>query len=70
MGPTFDTMQQALDAGYSRVNRKTDKDVSGGRSFGYDWQNVSGQKTVDVWIKEAKNKGGKIGAVCPMYPPA
>ena len=69
MGPTFQTMQQAMDAGYTRVNRKTDKDISGGRSFGYNWQNPSGQKTVDVYITEAKNKGGGTGAVCPMYPP-
>ena len=68
-GPTFDTLQNALDAGYTTVNPKQDKDISSGRSFGYDWQNQKGQKTVDIYLRQEKNKGGRLGAVKPMYPP-
>ncbi len=66
----FNTLQEALDAGYTQVNRSTDKDISGNPSFGYDWQRENGTQSVDVWINSAPNKAGRLGAVIPMYPPA
>ncbi len=65
----FANLNAAIDAGYGLVNRATDKDVSGPNSFGYDFADADGNRTVDVWLDEATNMIGTLGAVRPMYPP-
>lgn len=65
----FNTKQDALDAGYKPVNRKTDKDISGVDSFGYNFQNKEGDETVTVWISEELRMSGQKGYAVPMYPP-
>jgi hypothetical protein len=69
MERSFKTLQEALDAGYRLVNRKTDKDISGFNSFGYDYQNQDGEETVTVWFSEELNSMKKPGCFRPMYPP-
>ncbi len=69
MKTTFKNMQEALDAGFRTVNHRTDSDTSGPGSWGYAFQNPSGEETIGVYLSDEKNKGGKKGAVVPMYPP-
>lgn len=69
MSHTFNTLQEALDAGYRTVNRRADKDTSGPNSFGYSYENDEGEETVTVWIEQERNKAGRLGAFRPMYPP-
>jgi hypothetical protein len=68
--PTFKTYAEAYAAGYRRVDRSADRDISGGSYYGYEYQRASdGQKTVNVWLSEEKNQLGQLGCVAPMYPP-
>ena len=69
MAHTFDTKQDAIEAGYTTASRTADKDISGPNSFGYDFENTDGRKTVTVWLRKARNKAGGTGAFIPMYPP-
>lgn len=65
----FKTTADAIRAGYRPVNRKTDRDISGPNSFGYDYRDEDSNETVTVWLTEEKNKLGRKGAFRPMYPP-
>ena len=69
MSHTFDTKRDALDAGYTTVNVLRDRDVSGHRYRGYDFERDDGLATVDVWLNKERNKGGGLGCVAIMYPP-
>lgn len=88
LSKTFETKEGAQAAGYTFVPAKVIEyvfqngrkighiqrvDVSGGSSFGYDFQigaYTAGRWNVgkfgsmaELWIKQARNKGGKMGAV-------
>jgi hypothetical protein len=65
----FRTYAEAVEAGYRRPNRKTDRDTSGPNSFGYSYENADGERTVAVGFSEERNKLGQLGCVVPMYPP-
>ena len=67
--PTFETYADAMDAGYRRVNRYADKDISGHNSYGYDYENADGERTVTVSLTQEKNQMGTLGCYTPMYPP-
>lgn len=72
MNATFKTMQDAIDAGYTPVNRHADKDISGHNSFGYHYRDTGGNETVTVWFTDEPTLDGKIskyGSFLPMYPP-
>lgn len=65
----YETLQDALDAGYTCVNLRTDLDVSGYPYYGYDYRNPEGNETVGVYLRTVRNRRGSLGAVLPMYPP-
>jgi len=65
----FKTKLEALRAGWTSVNRKNDRDVSGYPYFGYEYQNENGQRSKLVWLSNEKNKMGDMGAFISMYPP-
>ena len=69
MKNTFKTLFEAIGAGYTKVSHSTDKDISGGSYFGYQYQNEQGEKTVTVWLTDEKNNIGGLGCFLPMYPP-
>lgn len=37
MSYTFKTLDEAIEAGFTLVNRHTDRDISGGPYYGYDF---------------------------------
>lgn len=65
----FDTVAEALQAGYRKVNRHKDKDTSGAGSYGYSFMSQEGDETVTVWFIKEKNMIGGQGSFIPMYPP-
>lgn len=67
---TFRTLQEALDAGYTKPNRKTDQDTSGPGSFGYQFTAPDGRTTEAVWLSEDTNKIGQPGCFVVLFPPA
>ena len=69
MSQRFEKLDNALDAGYTLVNRHADKDVSGSPYFGYDFESELGQRSVDVYFTHEKNSANSLGCVRPMYPP-
>lgn len=69
MAHQFKTYAEAIEAGYRRPNRQTDRDTSGPNSFGYSYKNTDGEQTVAVSFSEEKNQLGQPGCVAPMYPP-
>jgi hypothetical protein len=66
---TFETLKEALKAGYRLPDRKKDKDITKTPFFGYDYQNENGEKTVDVYLTKEKNKAKSLGCSMSMYPP-
>lgn len=68
METRFNTLSEALAAGYSKISRG-DRDISTGGSFGYDFENSDGEKTVTVWLTKELNKMHLPGCFMPMYPP-
>lgn len=69
MNTTFKKIEDAIRAGFRRVDRGTDKDVSGRHSYGYEFEDEEGHRTVTVWFTEEKNQIGAFGCVIPMFPP-
>lgn len=69
MKTTFDTLQDAINAGFRPVNQTTDKDVTQRPYRGYDFENSDGQETVDVWLRNERNKAGGKGCIRAMFPP-
>ena len=69
MNTTFKTFAEAEAAGFRRVNRKADKDISGSHSIGYRFQNTAGQKTVTVSLTDEINQMGQAGCYVAMFPP-
>lgn len=68
----FKTKAEAVESGYRLVVRhgpNRDKDVSGHNSFGYDFEDAEGNRTVTVWFSEETNQGKTKGAFLPMFPP-
>ena len=65
---TYKTIADAEAAGFRRANRKTDKDTSGRKSFGYSFSDGK-RKTVNVYLTGERNKLGTMGCIIPMYPP-
>lgn len=69
MNHRFETLQDALAAGYTLPSRQYDKDVSGPNSFGYDYEDDNGNRTVDVYFTKDLNRMRQPGCVRPMFPP-
>ena len=65
----FKTYEEAQAAGFTRVDRSTDRDISGPGSYGYKYMDADGNKTVTVNLTEERNISGGVGCYTPMYPP-
>lgn len=67
---SFETLAEAEAAGWTRSVAMVD--VTEPPSFGYDWAvkdedgNIVTMST-SIWINQAKNAGGGVGAVYPMF---
>jgi len=68
----FPRLSDALAAGYTSPRRgpSGDADISGPRSYGYEFRASDGRKTVLVYFTEDPDKLGRPGCFRPMYPPA
>jgi hypothetical protein len=66
---SFKTLTDAINAGYTPVNRRQDRDISGPDSYGYEYERADGTKSVVVWLTEERNKMGQYGAFLAMFPP-
>ena len=70
MSAQFKTYAEAAAAGYTKANKHNSQDVSGGKWFGYDFKDSDGNKSVDVYLTEEKNRMNTKGCVVPMFPPS
>ena len=64
---SYATFQQALDDGWRRVNRKTDRDISGENFFGYEYQSPDGQSSTTITLTQERNSIGKLGCHVEMF---
>lgn len=69
MRPTFDTLTDALAAGWRPAKRGVHKDISGPNSFGYTFEDVDGTRSQGVWFRKDLNQMKQPGCVRPMFPP-
>jgi hypothetical protein len=53
--------------GWRRVNRKTDRDISGGSYFGYEYQAPNGQRSTTITLTQAFNNFGTRGCCLEMF---
>jgi hypothetical protein len=63
----YATFQEAQADGWRRVNRKTDRDVSGGNSIGYEYQSPNGQISTTIILTQERNKIGQLGCCVQMF---
>ena len=63
----YATLQEAQANGWRRVNRKTDRDVSGGNFFGYEYQSPNGQKSTTITLAQERNRIGQLGCCVEMF---
>ena len=67
---SYETLEQAEEDGWTRSVPMVD--VTEPPSFGYDWA-VMGEDgepmatSTGIWIRQAQNRGGGLGAVYPMF---
>lgn len=66
----YATFQDAQADGWRRVNRRTDLDISGGNSFGYEYQSPDGQRSTTIMLTQERNKLGTFGCVAQMFRPS
>jgi len=67
--PRFKTLDDALAAGWTLAKRGVHQDVSGFNSFGYQYKDGNGRRTVGVWFSEDLNQMRQPGCIRPMFPP-
>jgi hypothetical protein len=48
------------------VNRKTDRDISGGNFFGYEYQSPEGQTSTTINLTQEHNNIGTLGCCVEM----
>jgi hypothetical protein len=68
----YATYGEALADGWRRVDRSTDRDVSGpapggGSYFGYEYQAANGQLSHTITLSEERNKLGRKGCFVEMF---
>jgi hypothetical protein len=63
----YATLQEAEADGWRRVNRRGDRDVSGGNSFGYEYQSPGGQTSATITLTQERNKIGMLGCCVQMF---
>jgi hypothetical protein len=64
---TYATRAEAEADGWRSIDRRTDRDVSGGNFMGYEYESPDGQRSVMVWFTAEQNKIGKFGCFAPMF---
>jgi hypothetical protein len=64
---SYTTFQEAQADGWRRVNRKTDRDVSGGTFFGYEYQSPDGQASTTITLTQERNSIGQHGCCVEMF---
>jgi hypothetical protein len=64
---SYATFQEAQADGWRRVNRKTDRDISGGNFFGYEYQSPDGQYSTTITLTQERNKIGQLGCCVKMF---
>jgi|688.fasta_scaffold2390226_1 hypothetical protein len=63
----YATFQEAQADGWRRVNRRTDRDVSGGNFFGYKYESPDGQESTTIALTQERNKIGRLGCYVEMF---
>jgi hypothetical protein len=63
----YTTIEEAQADGWRRVNRKTDRDISGGNYFGYEYQSPDGQTSTTISLSMERNKIGGLGCCAQMF---
>lgn len=63
----YTTLQEAQSDGWRRVNRKTDRDISGGNFFGYKYQSPDAQVSTTITLTQERNKPGTLGCCVEMF---
>lgn len=67
MKTRYPTYAAAEADGWRRVDRRTDRDVSGPGLYGYEYEAPDGQRSEVVYLSEERNKLGQPGAVASMF---
>jgi hypothetical protein len=63
----YATRAEAIADGWRSLNRRTDRDISGGNFMGYLYQSPDGQQSTQVWFTEEKNRLGQPGCFAQMF---
>ena len=64
---SYATFQDAQADGWRRVNRRTDRDISGGNLFGYEYQSPDGEESTTITLTQERNKIGGLGCCVEMF---
>lgn len=63
---SYATIADAESDGWRRI-RKSDKDVSGGNSFGYDFISKNGKRSQTITFSKEVNRMGTFGCCMEMF---
>ena len=63
----YATRAEALADGWCSVNRKADRDISGGNFFGYKYQSSDGQDSTTIALTHERNAIGTLGCFVEMF---
>lgn len=63
----YATIQEAQADGWRRVNRKADRDISGGNFFGYVYKSPDGQTSTTITLTQDRNRLGQLGCCVEMF---
>jgi hypothetical protein len=66
MTKQYATYEEAEADGWRRINRRTDRDVSGVGFVGYQYESPEGITSDIITLTQVKNKLGQLGAFAPM----
>jgi hypothetical protein len=63
----YNTIVEAEADGWRRVNRKKDRDVSGGNYMGYEYQSPDGETSTTIVLSKERNRIGTMGCCVEMF---
>lgn len=64
---SYANFQEAQADGWRRVNRKTDRDISGGNYMGYEYEAPNGQVSTTITLTQERNRIGQLGCCVEMF---
>ena len=64
---SYATLQEAQADGWRRVNRKTDRDISGANYMGYEYQSPEGKASTTITLTQERNRIGQLGCCVEMF---